>query len=163
VSWREDYDGDREDEAERELERARAEDRNRTGGPSATATLLPRLSGSGPSRCHRCGYEAHGSGFAVAPDGGRILCAWRSDETGRRIDCHDSADRQNADRLGAQVDRVREIVRDAKTSNSLGDIDKKYLVSVGLRDTVVALEKRIQEYKEKSAASPRGRGRDRDL
>lgn len=153
MSWRDDF---YDDEAEAEMEQARQADRQRARAPVSAATVF-RVGGA-PSiaRCERCGFETDGPGFLVGPDG-RRLCAWRFTEKGVRIDCYDSADRQNAERLGGQVDRVREIVRDVKETDVLGDHDKQYLLSVGLAETVNALEKRIRERKEGSG--PKGRGR----
>ena len=127
------------EEAEREMEQARANDSSRTGA-KAMGQLLPmrgRARGVPPQvvesgqllTCFSCGFSSSTHrGWTVDPmaqfNGGRargLVCAGRCDETGARIDCFDKLDREAADIRGREVHETRLRIRaERERARSMG-------------------------------------------
>lgn len=157
-----------DDEAEREMERARRDDSRRTRGV-VRATQVPRvpeLGGTG-SKCMACGAESER--LALDPiQGGRVVCTGRygvgSDGKHARVDCYDKLDREIADRNGVAYRRTVALIRAAKERKSLTAEDKRYLEQEygahSANVTIQALEERFrrQDDERKSGGGGRRRG-----
>lgn len=154
-----------DDEAEREMEKARLVDGRRTKAV-ARAVAAPQL-GNTPSICMACGVSCER--LALDPiRGGRVVCTGRfgpgADGKTVRIDCYDKLDRELADHNGRAYLKTRDIIRATKERGCWLDEDKRYLVAEygehSANQTIVALEERFQRIKDGAKA---GGGRKRSL
>jgi hypothetical protein len=124
MSW-----GYADEEAERELEQARAEDQRRSSGAKTMGQILPMR---GPVRtvppqvaapaheerlltCCACGFASSTHrGWRVDPRPPRprgVVCAGRYDETGAHLDCYEKFDIELAIERGREVQETRLRIR----------------------------------------------------
>ena len=143
MSYRDDEDWD--DEAEREMAQARANDKHRSGyGRPMQAPSL----GDTPTLCMKCG---RGEAVRCDPDRQRVVC----------VVCWDAIDQARADDKGHEYYRVRDIVRDVKARGSMSDEDRRELLGIeGGKVLVAALEERIRKGRETKQAGGRGARKD---
>lgn len=154
-----------DDEIERELEAARAADRQRTRSV-VKPVAAPQL-GSTASRCMACGFVTDRLGMDPL-NGGRVVCTARySDDKGKpvRVDCYDKLDRELADRNGRAYIKTRDMIRAAKEKNRpLNPEECAYLVreygKQSAQETIDALEARAQRAREGGSRGGRKAGLD---
>lgn len=130
-----------DDEAEREMERARRADARRSSGPVAMGAMLQmrgggRAGGVPPQvtavekllTCFSCGFASSTHrGWSIDPlmtwSGNRargVVCSARFDETGARIDCYERLETEATKRRTEEVEETRLRIRAANERKHRG-------------------------------------------